>query len=164
MLWDKLLAYPQWRFRHCHADRAVAHRARWIGKLWPAALFAVSIIPVNCSGVPRENTAEAATPANYGVVVSNVLKSFKDWQTYTNFEISDLRWVHATTGWNWLVCVRYDDHGHRRTYAIFLNDNGVVNQRYDTLIDRCGAQKYLPLDVTTGAIRQPEPEPQSPLY
>jgi hypothetical protein len=127
-------------------------------------LFAASMILAGCTAVPFEDTAETPAPANYGVLVSNAVKGFKDWQTFTNFEISDLRWMHVTTGWNWLVCVRYDDRGHRRTYSFFLKNDAVVNARYDIVTDRCGAQKYLPLDVASGTIRQLEPEPQSPLY
>ena len=75
-------------------------------------------------------------PPNYGVLVANTLKGFKDFSSYGNFQISGLRWVHVATGWNWLVCVRYVDHGQRRTYSFFIKDNVVVNGRYDVRTDR----------------------------
>ncbi len=160
---EKLLR-SQRQFRRHRANSAAAQRSYLKPLLWPAALFTASIILTNCSAVPAENAAEPPAPPNYGVLVSNTLKGFKDFPSYGNFEISGLRWVHVATGWNWLTCVRYDDRGQRRTYSFFIRDNVVVNGRYDTLTDACGVQEYAPLDVTTGAIRSAAPEPQQPLY
>jgi len=161
---DELLARSQRQFRRCRPNAAAAQGCYLKPLLWPAALFTVLIILANCSAVPAENATEPAAPPNYGVLVSNTLKEFKDFASYGNFEISGLRWVHVTTGWNWLTCVRYDDHGQRRTYSFFIKDNAVVSGRYDTVTDDCAAQKYAPLDVTTGAIKSTAPEPLQPLY
>jgi hypothetical protein len=159
---DEVLARSQRQVRRQRANSAAAQRCYLKPLLWPVALFAASIILANCSTVPAENAAEPPAPPNYGVIVSNTLKGFKDFPSYGNFEISGLRWVHAATGWNWLTCVRYDDHGQRRTYSFFIKDNAVVSGRYDTVTDACAAQKYLPLDVTTGTIRSAAS--QQPLY
>jgi hypothetical protein len=161
---DELLGCSQRHFRRYRANSAAAQRPYLKPVLRPAALFTALIILANCSAVPAEDAAEPTAPPNYGVLVSNTLKGFKDFPSYGNFEISGLRWVHVATGWNWLTCVRYDDHGHRRTYSFFIKDNVVVNGRYDTATDECPAQKYAPLDVTTGAIRSAAPEPRQPLY
>ena len=119
----------------------------------------------HCSALPPKNAAAPAAPPKYGALVSDALKKFKEFSLYSNFEISDLRWVHAATGWSWLTCVRYsDDHGHRRVYSFFINDNAVVNARYDILADRCGAQQYVPFDVTTGTVGSPTPVVQQPIY
>jgi hypothetical protein len=130
------------------------------------ALFAASITLANCSAMPVEYASDPSTPpADYGVPVSKAFKSsFKDFSSYGNFEISGLRWIHATTGWNWLACVRFDDHGHRRTYTFLIKDNAVVGSRYDILTDQCGAQQYVPFDVTTGTVGSSTPVQQSPLY
>ena len=161
---EELLARSQRQFRRYRPNSAAAQRCYLKALLWSAALFTASIILANCSAVPAENAAEPTAPPNYGVLVSNSLKGFKGWPSYGNFEISGLRWVHVATGWNWLVCVRYDDHGHRRTYSFFIKDNAVVNGRYDIVTDECGAQKYAPFDATTGAIRSAAPALQQPLY
>ena len=161
---DEVLARSQRQFRRHRANAAAAQRSYLKPPLWPAALLTASIMLANCSAVPAENATEPSAPPNYGVIVSNALKGFKDFPSYGNFEISGLRWVHAATGWNWLTCVRYNDHGQRRTYSFFIKDNAVVSGRYDTVTDACGAQEYAPLDVTTGAIRSAAPAPQQPLY
>jgi hypothetical protein len=142
-----------------------------------AVLLAASLATARCSTLPRENSAQRPPPANYAVLLSNVLKNFKGFSGYNNFAISGLRWVHATSGWNWLVCVRYDDHGRQLYYAFFLNDNAIVAQRYDVRTDQCRAQQYLPFNVATGTIEapaafgQPAPEtggvptmPRGPIY
>jgi hypothetical protein len=129
-----------------------------------AALFTALIVLADCSAVPAENAAQPNAPSDYGVLISEALKKFKDIYSNHGFEISGLRWVHAATGWNWLACVRYDDHGHRRTYVFFIMNNAVVNSRYDIEIDGCAAQTYEPFDVMTGAIGAAARELQQPVY
>lgn len=131
--------------------------------LWPvgarcAALLAAGAALGQCSAVPMDSAAvPAAVPQNYGALVADTVKGFKPFASYSDFEISPPRWVHADTGWNWLVCLRYADRGKRRYYALFIQGGKVVNSRYDVLTDRCGAQQYAPFDLATGAIRSPQP-------
>lgn len=117
-----------------------------------------------CSSVPADNPSEPPPPANYGRVVAGALKKFKDFQSYSNFQISGLRWVHAATGWSWLICVRYDEGGLARFYSFFLDGDTVANARYDVRTDRCPAQQYAPFDVTTGTIGAPTHAVQQPIY
>jgi hypothetical protein len=56
--------------------------------------------------------------------------------------ISAPRRVRSFRGWDWLSCVRYWDAGRRRTYALFLNGNSVVEGRYANQTDECGSQAY----------------------
>ena len=139
-------------------------RTCWLSQA--ATLLAAAIILAACSSVPIENPTEPAPPANYGKAIAETLRKFKDFATYRNFQISGLRWVHAATGWNWLVCVRYDDRGLARYYAFYLDDsNAVANARYDVRIDRCPAQQYVPFDATTGTVGIPTPSAlQQPIY
>jgi hypothetical protein len=129
-----------------------------------AALLAAAITLANCSSVPVDDPTQPAPPPNYGATVANALKKFKDFSSYQNFQISGLRWVHAETGWSWLVCVRFDDRGLGRFYAFFLDSSGIVNARYDVRTDRCPAQQYLPFDVTTATVGVPTPAAQHPIY
>lgn len=136
--------------------------------LWPvgarcAAVLAAGAALGQCSAVPMDSAAAPAVPQNYGALVANTVKGFKPFATYSDFAISPPRWVHADTGWNWLVCLRYADRGKRRYYALFIEGGKVVNSRYDVLTDRCGAQQYAPFDLATGAIRSPAAVPQ-PIY
>ena len=101
---------------------------------------------------------------NLRAMAADALRKFTGYATYSNFEISGPRWVHATTGWSWLVCVRYNDGGHPRFYSFFIDGNKVVNQRYDIVTDQCGLQPYVPFDATTGTIGSPTPFQQQPIY
>jgi hypothetical protein len=132
-------------------------------KIRPAALFAALIMLADCTAVQLMDSAQPAPPA-YGPLVSDALKKFKNFTSYSDFEISGPRWVHPPTGWSWLVCVRYNDGGHPRFYSFFIDGNKVVNQRYDIVTDQCGLQQYVPFDATTGNIGAPTPVPQQPIY
>lgn len=131
---------------------------------WAAALFTASIMLAQCSSVPAENPAEPSPPIGYGKLIGDTLKKFKDFSSYSNFQISGLRWVHAATGWNWLICVRYRDRGLERFYSFFIDGNAIVTARYDVRTDRCAAQQYVPFDVTTGSVGSATPPVQQPIY
>jgi hypothetical protein len=132
--------------------------------LRPPALFAGLIMLAGCSAVPLQDSAEPAATPQYGTLVSDALKKFKDYTNYSNFEVSPARWVHAPTGWNWLICVRYNDGARERYYSFFIDGNKVVNQRYDIVTDQCAVQQYVPFDATTGTVGSPTPIRQQPIY
>ena len=90
-------------------------------------------------------------------IIGEYLKTtFKGIATYENFEISDARWVHAVKGWSWLNCIRFQDRGHVRTYAVFIQTDKVVDNRYAVTADRCGEQTYTPFDeIPTGGELDP---------
>lgn len=118
----------------------------------PAALVFAALGLAHCSALPPDYAATPEMPPAYGTLISQSLRPYSSFASYTDFEISGPRWVHADSGWNWLVCLRYDDHGRRRYYSFLIANNKVVAARYDILTDRCGAQQYVPFDTTTGAI------------
>lgn len=117
-----------------------------------AGLLAACMLLGQCSAVPMDSVAAPALPSDYGALAAKAVNGFKPFATYGNFEISPPRWVHGETGWNWLVCLRYQDRGRPRYYAIFFQGENVTNSRYDVLTDRCGAQPYMPFDLATGKI------------
>jgi len=160
-------AFSSWRrdgLRYCRARRAAALNSRLRAILRPPALFAGLIMLAHCSAVPLQDAAEPAAAPPYGTLVSDALKKFKDYANYSSFEISGARWVHALSGWNWLICVRYNDGRHQRVYSFFIEGNKIVNQRYDIVTDQCGLQQYVPFDATTGTIGSPTPIRQQPIY
>jgi hypothetical protein len=138
------------------------------GKSPTAAVLAASIMLAQCAAVPVENATQPAPPATYGLLIANQLKTFKGFADYSSFAISGLRWIDTATGWSWLACVRYLDHGRQRYYSFFIKDAAVVNSRYDVRTDQCPAQQYAPFDVATGTVaaavipEQPAPGPLSP--
>jgi hypothetical protein len=52
------------------------------------------------------------------------------------------RWVHSLQGWNWLVCVRFEDRNRRRSYALLLNGDNIVDAHYAFQTDDCDKQSY----------------------
>lgn len=125
-----------------------------------AALLSAALLLAQCSAVPLQNGTAQQPPANYGGLVSAALKGFKEFASYTNYQISGPRWVHAAIGWSWLACARFLDHGRQRYYAVFIVDGAVALSRYDVRSDRCVEQQYVPFDATTGNI--PSPPPMGP--
>ena len=83
---------------------------------------------------------------------------------YEDFEISEVRWVHSFKGWSWLACVHFTDHGHLRTYAIFIQNDAVVDGRYAVQADACGSQTYTPFDLTMGKVGHPTRVQLPPIY
>ncbi len=137
---------------------------------WPVARRAAPLLALSrvagCSDVTLPKVAMPATSANPSYTrIANYLKNrMKDIAAYDSFEISDPRWVHSINGWTWLACVRFQDHGHRRTYAFLFTDEQVVDSRYAVQTDACDAQTYSPFDLTTGARRSTAISDQGPLY
>lgn len=101
--------------------------------------------------MPGEEMPAGGPGESFNTVVADHIKTFHDYATYDSFEISDLRWVHTVKGWNWLTCVRFQDKGHPRTYALFIKDGKVVEGRFAVEIDACGLRNYSPFPLLGGA-------------
>ena len=69
-----------------------------------------------------------------------------NYSAYDSFEISDPRWVHSIKGWTWLTCVRFRDQGRVRSYALFLDGNKIVDDRFAVQTDSCDLQAYYPFE------------------
>ena len=98
---------------------------------------------------PAEQPAYAALAAKY------LSSTMADRASFSNFEISGLRWVHALKGWSWLACVHFVDRGRLRTYALFIQNDDVTDGRYAVQSDSCGLQSYTPFDLVTGVLGRP---------
>jgi len=125
-----------------------------------AAATGCSSLTVSTADVPPSGP----DPAYDGMVANHVKSSFKDHASYDGFEISDYRWVHSVGGWSWLTCVRFQDRGHRRTYAVFLREKGIIENRYAVQADGCDTASYVPFDLMTGAVKSPGTGALEPLY
>jgi hypothetical protein len=143
----------------------LAHRAlRYLRRAAPlVALAAVS----GCSNLDfdAEFRPAAGPDPSYRVLAADRMKAtFKDYRSYTAFEISEARWVHSVNGWGWIACVRYQDQGHRRAYAIFFKDRAIVDARFAVQTDACDALAYAPADLGTGGSPVAGIGQLSPLY
>ena len=130
------------------------------------ALAASLVILPGCSELaqPSEAAAPPAPPPYVSLAAKYLLSTLKDRTPYADFEISAARWVDSLKGWAWLACVHFQDRGHLRSYAIFVQDNAVVDARFAVETDRCETQTYTPFDLVTGEFGRPTAPVQSPLY
>ena len=113
---------------------------------------------------PSEVAAPPEQPAYASVAAKYFTSTMADRTSFENFEISGLRWVHGLKGWSWLACVHFVDHGHLRTYALFMQNDAVIDGRYAVQSDSCGLQAYTPFDVVTGVLGRPTAPRQPALY
>ena len=130
-------------------------------------LLALSVIVLPaCSELaqPSEAAAPPSPPPYVSIAANYLMATLKDRAVYTDFEISPLRWVESMKGWAWLACVHFQDRGHLRSYAIFIQDNAVADARYAVETDSCATQTYTQFDLVTGKLGQPTVPVQPPLY
>jgi hypothetical protein len=131
------------------------------------ALVASLVILPGCSELAQSGQAASpppAPPAYVSLSAQYLMATLKDRFAYAGFEISAPRWVDTIKGWAWLACVHFQDHGHLRSYALFIQDNAVVDARYAVETDACGTQTYTPFDLVTGELGRPTAPVQPPLY
>jgi hypothetical protein len=142
-------------------DHVSAHAAR-------RALFALTLAAVaGCTELaqPSEAAAPPFPEPPYAALAAKYLSSaMRDRTAFEGFEISGPRWVHSLKGWSWLACVHFLDHGHLRTYALFMQNDVVVEGRYAVQSDSCAAQSYTPFDMVTGVLGRPTAPEQPALY
>lgn len=121
----------------------------WL-RYWARVTLLLPLVLLGCSSVALPQTdappAEANPAAFHKIIGDYFKKTFKEIAMYQNFEISDARWVHAVKGWSWLSCIRFQERGHVRTYAVFIQTDKVVDNRYAVTTDRCSEQTYTPFD------------------
>jgi len=139
--------------------------------LWQAGRRAAVLLVLfgapACSELAQSSQAASAPPPQppyVSLTAQYLMSTLKDRFAYDGFAISGPRWVASLKGWAWLVCVHFQDHGHLRSYAIFIQDNAVVDGRYAVETDACDTQAYAPFDLMTGQLGQPTPAVQPPLY
>jgi hypothetical protein len=134
--------------------------------MWRAALVLLLLALPGCSELaqPSEAAPPSTPPPYVSLAASHLQSVLKDRASYDGFEISGLRWVDTIKGQSWLACVHFKDHGHLRTYAIFIQNNAVVDARYAVETDACEAQTYTQFDLVTGTLGRPTAPVQPALY
>jgi len=131
-----------------------------------AALALTLVILGGCGNLarPSEATPPATQPPYVPIAAKYLREALKDRAAYEDFQISGLRWVDTMKGRSWLACVHFQDHGHLRTYAIFIQGNAVVDARYAVETDTCATQTYTQFDLVSGLLGRPTAPLQQPLY
>jgi len=132
----------------------------FLASILALALTACSDLAPATEGTPTGGADAAAAT----LVASRLRTVFKDPVSYQAFELSGLRWVHTFKGWSWLACVRFQDHGHQRLYAVFIKDRAVTEDRYAVETDACETQTYVPFDPGIDAMRPASYGIRQPIY
>jgi hypothetical protein len=112
-------------------------RAAWVFLL--PAWLGLSAALSRCAGLAASNAEMPVTgpdPSYRTVVMTHLKQVLKNYSVYNTFEISDPRWVHSIKGWTWLTCVRFRDQDREYSYALFLDGNRIVDDRFAVQIDR----------------------------
>ncbi len=121
--------------------------AAWV--LLLPALVGLSAALSGCAGLAASDTEMPVTgpESSYRKVVATHLRQvLKNYSAYDTFQISDPRWMHSIKGWTWLICVRFRDQDREYSYALFLDGNKIVDDRFAVQIDNCDLQTYHPLE------------------
>ena len=122
-------------------------RAAWVFLL--PAWLGLSAGLSGCAGLAAGNAEMPVTgpdPSYQGVVATHLKQVLKNYSAYDSFEVSDPRWVHSIKGWTWLTCVRFRDQDRVRSYALFLDGNKIVDDRFAVQTDSCDLQTYYPFE------------------
>jgi hypothetical protein len=131
------------------------------------ALALTLALLAGCSSLagPQEGAATAPLNADYrGMIAARLRAEFTKPPLTGPAEISNPRWVLANKGWSWQVCVRFQDRGHQRTYALFFKGSEFLDERYAVLTDACDAQTYSEFDLGSGVMRPGAVGDPGPLY
>jgi hypothetical protein len=131
------------------------------------ALVLTLVLLAGCSSLagPQEGVATAPLNSDYrGMIAAHLKSAFTKSPLTGPAEMSNPRWVLANKGWSWQVCVRFQDRGHRRTYALFFKGSELLDERYAVLTDACDAQTYSEFDLSSGAMRPGAVGDPGPLY
>jgi len=133
--------------------------------VWRTLLALMLLTSPRCAQItqPSEGaTGRAASLCRFGRKIffrnhggSALIRKFRD------FRIAVGAWAQRL---ELAACVHFVDHGHLRTYALFIQNNAVIDARYAVQVDSCGSQSYTPFDVVTGMLGRPTAPRQPALY
>ena len=87
---------------------------------------------------------------NYRRIVGDNLKTvFPNQPVIGELEISGVRLVDHLKGPAWLTCLKLDARGTPQHYAIFIQQDKIIDWRAGVVIDRCAGESYQPFVPST---------------
>ena len=104
---------------------------------------------------PDAPISDLSQPDYRRIIVDNIKTLFPKTEL-GELEISGIRMVDHLKGAAWLTCLKLDAHGKPQIYAIFIQDNKIIDQRAGVVIDQCHKETYTPLEMPALA---PAPAP-----
>jgi hypothetical protein len=96
---------------------------------------------------------------NYRRIVNENLKKIFPNQPAADLEISGVRPVDHLKGPAWLTCIRLDPGGNPQLYAIFIQNDSVIDWRGAVVIDQCHKQSYTTLEPLPAPAPPKQPAP-----
>ena len=102
---------------------------------------------------PRNDNPAGAPPPFRKLITANVVAIFGDASRAQGMKISGVRRVDSLKGPAWLVCVRTMSDGRALDYAVFIQDEKIVDSRLAVRGDHCEAEALEPFGVFTDSQR-----------
>jgi hypothetical protein len=116
-------------------------------------------------------TSDLSQPNYRRLVADNVKTIFPNSASLGDLEISEVRRVDHVKGPAWIACLKFypqinpnstatgepiaapsapgtTNSGAPQYYAIFIQDNKIIDSRFSVVIDRCHSQTFQPFDLT----------------
>jgi hypothetical protein len=104
--------------------------------------------------------ADLSQPNYRRIVADNIKLIFPNQALLGELEISGVRMVDHLRGAAWLTCLKLDTHGNPQIYAIFIQNDKIIDQRAGVVMDQCHKESYVPLDIP--APTPPAANPKKP--
>lgn len=118
-----------------------------------AAVLAAVLILSGCSTsdlVPNwtgEPIPDLSQPNYRRIVTENIRTIFPNENPPGDLEISGLRMVDHLKGPAWMTCLKIDAHGKPQLYAIFIQNDKVIDSRASIVLDQCQKESYGPFEL-----------------
>jgi len=87
---------------------------------------------------------DLSQPNYQRIVADNLTTIFPNQSVLGDLEISGVRPVDHLKGPAWLTCLKLDAHGKPQHYAIFIQQNKIIDWRTGVIMDHCPAESYQP--------------------
>jgi hypothetical protein len=87
---------------------------------------------------------DLSQPNYQRIIADNIKIIFPNESVLGDLEISGVRPVDHLKGPAWLTCLKLDAHGKPQHYAIFIQQDKVIDWRSGVIMDRCGTESYQP--------------------
>ena len=116
-------------------------------------LVALAVALGGCSAsevvqnLPPATAIDLPQPNYRRVVADNVRAVIPNVGSGGDLEISGVRLVDHLKGPAWLTCLKVDAHGKPQNFALFIQDDKIIDSRIGIVIDQCYKQTFEPFDL-----------------
>lgn len=87
---------------------------------------------------------DLSQPNYQRIIADNINIIFPNRSVLGDLEISGVRPVDHLKGQAWLACLKLDAHGKPQHYAIFIQQDKVIDWRAGVIMDHCNSESYQP--------------------